>query len=53
MNFGWESEKDKIERSMKVSPKHKMEWLQKMHELLLAIATPKRRKVFWRMRGIK
>ena len=53
MNFGRESEKEKIRRSMNVPPKKKMEWLQAMHELLLATATPKRRRLFWKLRGIK
>jgi hypothetical protein len=53
MKFGWKSEEEKILRYMKVPPKKKLEWLQKMHEFLLATATPKRRKIFWRLRGIK
>ena len=53
MNFGWESEEGKLLRYMKISPKRKMEWLQKMHDFLLATATPERRKIFWKMRGIK
>jgi len=53
MNPGWENEEEKILRYMKIPPKKKMEWLQKMHDLLLATATPKRRKIFWRSRGIK
>ena len=53
MNFGWESEEEKILRYMKISPKKKMEWLQKMHDFLLTTATPERRKIFWKLRGIK
>ncbi len=53
MNFGWESEEEKLLRYMKISPKKKMEWLQKMHDFLLATATPARRKIFWKLRGIK
>lgn len=53
MNFGWESEEEKMLRYMKVSPRRKLELLQKMHEFLLATATPKRKKIFWKLRGIK
>ncbi|MBN1527404.1 MAG: hypothetical protein JW919_07480 [Candidatus Omnitrophica bacterium] len=53
MKFGWETDKEKIERSIKVPPKKKMEWLQAVHEMLLAVATPGRRNIFWKLRGIK
>ena len=53
MKFGWESEEDKITRYMKVPPKKKLEWLQAMHNMLLAIASPERRKIFWKLRGVK
>ena len=53
MKFGWESEKEKIRRSMRIPPKKKMEWLQAMHDLLLATADRKRREIFRKLRGIK
>lgn len=53
MNFGWEKEEDKIARYMNVSPKKKLEWLQAMHDMLLAVSSPERRKIFWKLRGIK
>ena len=53
MNFGWESEEEKIVRYMRNTPKNKLEWLQKMHKLLLSTTTPERKKVFWKLRGIK
>jgi len=53
MNFRWETEKEKLLRSMKVSPQKKMEWLNEMHDFLLSTATPKRKKIFWKLRGIK
>jgi len=53
MNFGWESEEEKLSRYIKISPKKKMEWLQAMHDFLLTTATPERRKIFWKFRGIK
>jgi hypothetical protein len=53
MNFGWESEDDKILRYLKLSPKKKLEWLQRMHEMFVATATPERKKRFWKLRGIK
>ena len=53
MNFGWESEQDKLLRYMKIPAKKKMEWLQKIHEFTLAAASPERKKMFWKLRGIK
>ncbi|MDP2929935.1 MAG: hypothetical protein Q8O01_07770 [Candidatus Omnitrophota bacterium] len=53
MNFGWDTEEEKLLRHMKIPPKKKMEWLQKMHDLLLATATSERKKIFWKLRGIK
>ncbi len=53
MNFGWESEEEKLLRYMKIPAKKKMEWLQKMHEFTLAMASPERKKMFWKLRGIK
>ena len=53
MNFGWESEEEKLLRYMKIPVKKKMEWLQAMHDFTLAMATPERKKIFWKLRGIK
>jgi len=53
VNFGWEDEKAKLLRYMKISPKKKLEWLQKMHEFTLVMATPERKNIFWKSRGIK
>jgi len=53
MNFGWDTDEEKLLRYIKISPKMKLEWLQEMHSFLLTIATPKRRKMFWKLRGIK
>jgi len=33
MGFGWESEKDKIKRSMNIAPLKKLEWLEEMRQL--------------------
>ena len=53
MNFGWESAEEKLSRYMKLPAKKKMEWLQKMHEFTLAMASPERKEMFWKLRGIK
>lgn len=53
MSLGWESEKDKLLKYMKISPRKKLEWLQKMHELTLAAATPERKNIYWKLRGVK
>ena len=33
MRLGWESEKDKIKRSMNIAPLKKLEWLEEMRQL--------------------
>lgn len=53
MNFGWESEDEKLSRYMKIPAKKKLEWLQAMHEFTLVMASPERKKMFWKLRGIK
>jgi len=53
VNFGWESEDEKLLRYMNIPPRKKLEWLQKMHKLILATSTPERKKIFWKLRGIK
>jgi len=53
MNFGWETQEEKLMRYMKISAKKKLEWLWKMHEFTLAAATKKRRAIFWKLREVR
>ena len=34
MIFKWETEKERLLRLMKISPKKKLEWLREMHEFV-------------------
>ena len=47
------AKRKRLLRYMKIPPKEKLEWLQKMHELDVAAATPEKRNIFWKQRGIK
>jgi hypothetical protein len=35
MIFEWETEEERLLRFMKIPPKKKLEWLQKMHEFMV------------------
>jgi len=49
MNFGWESEREKLLRYMKIPPKKKLEWLRDMSEF--AATLPKKtREIAKRLR---
>ncbi len=53
MVFQWETEKEKLLRFMKVTPKKKMEWLYQMHEFLRKASTKRQRDIFQRLREIR
>ena len=50
MNFGWETEKERILRFMKISPKKKLEWLNEMHEFIFKATTKKDRLLRQKLR---
>ncbi len=51
MNFNRETKKEKLLKHMSISPKRKLEWLYKMHELTLKFTSKKRKDIFWKLRG--
>ena len=53
MNFEWESEKERIARYMKISPKKKLEWLEQMRKFMLKFSSKQRRKIFSTLRSIR
>lgn len=47
MTAGWQSDKDRLLRSMKIPPMKKLQWLQEMHEFTRRFL-PKRQREIWR-----
>lgn len=51
MIFKWESEEEKLKRSMRIPARKKLEWLNQMHEFMrLAYSSKKQRDIFWKLR---
>ncbi len=53
MIFKWESEKEKLVRSMKTSPKKKLEWLRQMNEFSQKYTPPKNKKIRTKLRKLQ
>lgn len=45
MNFGWESEKEKLQRMIDLPPRKKLEWLLKINEFSSKCLSPSHRNV--------
>ena len=50
MRLGWESKKQKLLRTVKISAQKKLEWLYQMHQFVLRTMTPKQKKIFFILR---
>ncbi|MCK5580204.1 MAG: hypothetical protein KAJ18_02915 [Candidatus Omnitrophica bacterium] len=48
--FEWESEKDRLLKALKMSPRRKMEWLREMNEFSAKYMPSKSRKVRQKLR---
>jgi hypothetical protein len=46
----WETEKERIIKAMKISPKKKLEWLKDMHDFLCKTLTKEQRFLFYKLR---
>jgi hypothetical protein len=53
MKFGWETEEEKLLRYMKIPPKQRLEWLQKMHEFTVKSSSKRMLKLRWKLRESK
>ncbi|MFH1876684.1 MAG: hypothetical protein ABH865_07315 [Candidatus Omnitrophota bacterium] len=53
MDFREETEDERLLRSMRISPKKKMEWLYAMHRMMLKVWTKKQREIYFRLREDK
>ena len=50
VNFGWESEKDKLLRYMRIPPMKKLEWLLQMNEFNRKFFSKRQKKNWWKVR---
>lgn len=50
MNFGWESDLERLKRHMKISPKKKLEWLREMNEFSARYMPKKTRAIYLKLR---
>jgi hypothetical protein len=48
--FGWESQREKIKRHLRVPSKKKMEWLLQMRKLAEAVSSPRELEMRRRLR---
>lgn len=53
INFGWETEEERIKRHMKISPKQKLIWLQKFNEFIYKTLSDKEKKLRFKRRLVK
>jgi len=52
MIFEWETEEERLLRFMKIPPKKKLEWLQKMHEFMVKCSSKRIKSIRWKLRKI-
>ncbi len=50
MNFQWESEEERLLRSMRIPAKKKLEWLGQMHKFMRQAYSKRQRAIFWKLR---
>lgn len=53
MNFGWESEEERLKRYMKIPPSKKMEWLFEMYQMVKKTSNKNLRKIRRELRNMR
>lgn len=53
MIFKWETEKERLLRFMKISPKKKLEWLRQMHEFIVKASSKRGKLIRWKLREMR
>ena len=53
MIFKWETEKERLLRFMKISPKKKLEWLRQMNDFIVKSSSKRDRLIRWKLREIR
>ncbi len=53
MIFKWETEEERLSRSMKIPPKKKLEWLHQMHELIAKSSSKREKQIRQKLREMR
>ncbi len=53
MIYKWETEEERLQRFIAITPKKKLEWLFQMHHLLARAFTKKKREIYYKLRQIR
>ncbi len=53
MIFKWESEEERLLRSMKIPPQKKLEWLREIHDLILKHASKREKLIRQKLREMR
>ena len=53
IDFGWESEKDRLRRFMRISPQRKLEWLREMSEFIAKCYSFTQKRIFRKLRALR
>ncbi|MBL7073200.1 MAG: hypothetical protein ISS33_05415 [Candidatus Omnitrophica bacterium] len=53
MIFKWETEEERLRRFMKIPPKKKLEWLSKMHEIVLKSSSKRDKAIRRKLREMR
>lgn len=52
MIFKWETEEQRMERFLRISPQKKLEWLWQMHEFIVKSSSKRDKLIRWKLREI-
>jgi len=53
MIFKWETEEERLSRFMKIPPKKKLEWLSKMHKIVLKSSSKRDKTIRRKLREMR
>ncbi len=53
MIFKWETEKERLLRFVKISPKKKLKWLRQMHEFIVKSSSKRDKLIRRKLRDIR
>ena len=51
MNFGWESERERLLRWMKIAPQKKLEWLRQINKFTAKFSSKKTKAIRQKLRN--
>lgn len=50
IDFGWQSQEERLKRHARLSAKKRVEWLYEMQLFTRKFFTPQKKKIFWKLR---